>query len=62
MINALAVDTRNLLKQAVEIAWYSRGSIQYGTALNMSPLERDIAIQFVNDRLEAQKKNPNPVY
>jgi hypothetical protein len=62
MINALGVDTRNLLKQAVEIAWYSRGSIQYETALGMSPLERDIAIQFVNDRLEAQKKNPNPVY
>jgi hypothetical protein len=62
MINALGIDTRNLLKQAVEIAWYSRGSIQYETALGMSPLERDIAIQFVNDRLEAQKKNPNPVY
>ena len=62
MINALGSDTRNLLKQAVEIAWYSRGSIQYETALSMSPLERDIAIQFVNDRLEAQKKNPNPVY
>jgi len=62
MINALAIDTRNLLKQAVEIAWFSRGSIQYETALGMSPLERDIAVQFVNDRLEAQKKNPNPVY
>ncbi len=62
MINSMAVDVRNLLKQAVEVAWYSRGSIQYGTALGMSPLERDIAIEFVNNRLEAQKKNPNPVY
>jgi hypothetical protein len=62
MINVLGIDTRNLLKQAVEIAWYSRGSIQYETALGMSPLERDIVVQFVNDRLELQKKNPNPVY
>lgn len=62
MINSLAMDVRNLLKQAVEVAWYSRGSIQYGAALLMSPLERDIAISFVNDRLEGQKKNPNPVY
>lgn len=62
MINSLAIDTRNLLKQAVEIAWFSRGSIQYESALNMTPLERDIVIQFVNDRLESQKKNPNPVY
>lgn len=62
MINSMAMDVRNLLKQAVEVAWYSRGSIQYETALSMSPLERDIVIQFVNDRLENQKKSPNPVY
>jgi hypothetical protein len=62
MINSLALDVRSLLKQAVEIAWYSRGSIQYETALAMSPLERDIAIEFVNNRLELQKKSPNPVY
>lgn len=62
MIDGMAKDVRNLLKQAVTIAWYSRGSIQYETALNMSPLERDITIEFVNDRLENQKKNPNPVY
>lgn len=62
MINALGLDVRNLLNQAVEIAWYSRGSIQYETALGMSPLERDIAIEFVNKRMESQKKNPNPIY
>lgn len=62
MINSLGYDTRALLKQAIEIAWFSRGSIQYETALGMSPLERDIAIEFVNARLEGQKKNPHPVY
>jgi hypothetical protein len=62
MINSMAMDVRNLLKQAVEIAWYSRGSIQYETALGMTPLERDITVEFVNNRLEAQKKSPNPVY
>lgn len=62
MIDGMAKDVRSLLKQAVEIAWYSRGSIQYETALAMSPLERDITIEFVNNRLEGQKKNPNPIY
>lgn len=62
MIDGMAKDVRSLLKQAVEIAWFSRGSIQYETALAMSPLERDITIEFVNNRLDAQKKNPNPVY
>ena len=62
MINSLAVETRNLLKQAVSIAWFSRGSIQYWTALSMSPLERDLVVEFVTERLESQKKNPHPVY
>ena len=62
MINSLGYETRALLKQAIEIAWFSRGSIQYEAALFMCPLERDIAIEFVNERLEAQKKNPHPVY
>ena len=62
MIDGMAKDVRNLLKQAVEIAWFSRGSIQYETALAMSPLERDITIEFVNNRLENQKKSMNPVY
>jgi len=62
MIDGMAKDVRSLLKQAVEIAWYSRGSIQYETALAMSPLERDITIEFVNNRLDGQKKSMNPVY
>lgn len=62
MINALGSDVRNLLKQAIEIAWFSRGSIQYETALGMSPLERDLVFEFVNNRIESQKKNPYPVY
>ena len=62
MINTLALDTRNLLKAALEISYFSRGSWQYETVLNMSPLERDLAIEFINKRLEAASKSPYPVY
>lgn len=62
MIRSLAIEVRNLLKQAIEVSWYSRGSIQYGQALLMSPLERDLVIEFVSNRLEAQKKSMYPVY
>lgn len=62
MVNSMALEVRALIEQAIEVAWFSRGSIQYETALSMSPLERDLVIEFVNKRLEAQKKNPNPVY
>lgn len=62
MVNALAFDTRNLLKAAMEISYYSRGAWPYDQVLQMSPLERDLAIEFINKRLEAAAKSMHPVY
>ena len=62
MINSLAFDTRNLLKAALEISYFSRGAWSYEMVLNMSPLERDLSIEFINKRLEAAAKSSFPVY
>jgi hypothetical protein len=62
MINSMGQDVRSLLTQAMEIAYFSRGSIQYDMVLKMSPLERDIAVAFINKRLEVAGKSPFPVY
>jgi hypothetical protein len=62
MINSMGQDVRSLLTQAMEIAYFSRGSIQYDMVLKMSPLERDIAVTFINKRLEVAGKSPFPVY
>lgn len=62
MINSLAMDTRNLLKAAFEISYFSRGAWSYDLVLQMSPLERDLAIEFINKRLEAASKSPHPVF
>jgi hypothetical protein len=62
MINSLAQDTRNLLKAAFEISYFSRGAWPYDLVLQMSPLERDLAIEFINKRLEAAGKSMHPVY
>jgi hypothetical protein len=62
MINSLAFDTRNLLKAAFEISYYSRGAWSYNSVLEMSPLERDLAVEFINKRLEAAAKSPYPVF
>lgn len=61
-INALAVDTRNLLKAAVEISYFSRGAWSYNDTLQVSALERDIMTEFINERLEAASKSPYPVF
>lgn len=62
IINSMAVEVRNLLKSAVEIAYFSRGAIPYEAVLKMSALERDITVEFINKRLEIASKSPFPVY
>lgn len=62
MINSLAIDTRNLLDAAFEISYFSRGAWSYDLVLQMSPLERDLAVSFINKRLEAASKSPYPVF
>jgi hypothetical protein len=62
MIDSMAKDVRNLLRAAVEIAYFSRASLSYETVLHMSALERDIAVEFINKRLEIAGKSPFPVY
>lgn len=62
MINSLALDTRNLLKAAFEISYFGRGAWPYESVLQMSPLERDLAVELINKRLEAASKSPYPVY
>lgn len=62
MINSMALDVRSLLKTAIEIAYFSRGSIPYNDVLGMSALERDLAVDFINKRLELAAKSPYPVY
>jgi len=62
MINSLALDTRNLLKAAIEISYFSRGAWSYDSVLLMSPLERDLAVEFINKRLEAASQSPYPVF
>lgn len=62
VINQMGMEVRQLLMSAVEIAYFSRGSIQYDTVLRMTPLERDIAVEFINKRLETASKSAFPVY
>ena len=62
VINSLGIDVRNLLKAAIQISYYSRGAWSYDSVLNMPPLVRDIAVDFINERLEIAAKSPHPVY
>jgi hypothetical protein len=60
----LGKDIKSLIKAALEISWYSRGAWQYERVLLMSQAERELAVEFINDRLEGIKKSKTmfPVY
>lgn len=58
MIDRLNHEAKGLIKAAQEISLYSKGAWQYETVLNMSALERDMAVELINERLKAAAKNP----
>ena len=58
MIDRLALEVRSLIQACQDIATYSRGGMDYHTALQMSAFERDLAITGINRRLEAAAKTP----
>jgi hypothetical protein len=58
----LELEVKNILTSALEISYFSRGAYSYETVLNMTAVERDLAINFINKRLEAAAKMPHPVF
>lgn len=62
LIAKLGNEVRTLVKAALEISYYSRGAWSYREVLNMSQGEKEIAVDFINDRLKIASKQMFPVY
>jgi hypothetical protein len=58
----LGVEIKRLVKTAFEISYWSRGAWSYHSVLGMSQAEREIATEFINERLKVAAKSPHPVY
>ena len=58
LIDSLNQQAKDLIKGSLEIAYYSNGAYQYDTVMNMSAIERELAIDLINERLKARSKNP----
>lgn len=61
MIDRLNLEVKGLVKSAQEISYWSRGAWNYETVLNMSAFERDMAVEFINERLKQAAKSPFPM-
>jgi hypothetical protein len=62
MIDRLGAEIRNIVKSALEISYYSRGGWSYHQVLMMSQAEREMAAEFINERLKIAAKQTFPVY
>jgi len=62
LIHRLGVEIKSLIRSAMEISYFSRGAWQYDTVLAMSAGEREMAVEFINERLKAAGKMQNPVF
>jgi len=63
MYDRLNRDTKTIINNSIQLAYFMRGAMAYNDIMfSMSYVERDLAMTFVNDRLESEGKNPHPVY
>ena len=61
-IAQLGREIRIIIRNALELSYFSRGAWQYEAVLEMTAGEREIASEFINKRLEQASKMTHPVF
>ena len=61
-IAQLGREIKGIIRNAIELSYFSRGSWSYDEVLVMTAIEREIAADFINKRLEAASKSTFPVF
>ena len=56
MITDFQKGIKNIITECQQIAWYSRGSIQYADAFELTPFERQNFMDMVKDQVSSQCK------
>lgn len=62
LIQRLGSEIKSLIKSSMEISYFSRGAWQYDQVLAMSAGEREMAVEFINERLKVAGKMQFPVF
>lgn len=62
LIMRMGSELEQIIRSAQEISYYSRGGWPYETVLRMTQAEREMAVDFINKRLELAAKSAYPVY
>jgi len=63
MYKRLGGDVKNLITGIVQLAYFMRGGMTYNQILfTMSYIERELAMDYISNRLETEMKSPHPNY
>lgn len=62
MLQDMADTARRIIRSIHELCWFSRGYLQYHDAFELTAVERQIMSDMFQERLEAEKDKPFPVY
>jgi hypothetical protein len=62
MIEGMEQECSSIKKNALSLAWYTRGSCTYEDVLNMSAEERKAITELINSNLETTKKTNLPFF
>lgn len=57
-IQKMLSDSKEIIRSALELSYFSRGAWKYETVMMMSAVERDLAFDLLKERQEALSKNP----
>ena len=62
LILRLGSEIRSIVKSSLEISYFSRGAWGYEQVLHMTQAEREMAVEFINERLKIASKSMYPVF
>ena len=62
LFQLLARDVDNLLQSVIELSYFMRGAVPYEMMMLRTPGERQRISDFIERRMKAESKNPNPNY
>ena len=62
MIQQMKNEGQAVIESCISIAYFMRGAIQYDEVLMRCNAERQLMLEFLNNRMEIESKRSNPIY
>ena len=62
MVESMEKESNDIKQEALKMAWYMRGGLNYNQALQLNATERKTVSDLIKDNLETTKKSGLPFF